>query len=215
MLPIAADAPASDDVIAYAGPSGKPLQATYKHVDGLAFQDEVGALILQCCQTVPFGVLVFCSSYSMIDKLKTRWVVTGLWSQLQGVKEVLVEPRATEKSEFESILNTFYRAVEGGQKPGVTGALFFAVARGKVSEGLDFSDNNARAVISLGIPFPSLADQQVAEKRKFNDSRAKTMGVLTGSRWYESQAFRALNQGLGRCIRHRNDWGALLIVDGQ
>ena len=29
------------------------------------------------------------------------------------------------------------------------GALFFAVCRGKVSEGLDFTDNNARAVITV------------------------------------------------------------------
>ena len=29
------------------------------------------------------------------------------------------------------------------------GALFFAVCRGKVSEGLDFADNNARAVITV------------------------------------------------------------------
>ena len=32
---------------------------------------------------------------------------------------------------------------------GVTGALFLAVCRGKVSEGLDFSDDNARAVITV------------------------------------------------------------------
>ena len=31
---------------------------------------------------------------------------------------------------------------------GTSGALFFAVCRGKVSEGLDFADNNARAVIT-------------------------------------------------------------------
>ena len=29
------------------------------------------------------------------------------------------------------------------------GALFLAVCRGKVSEGLDFADNNARAVITV------------------------------------------------------------------
>ena len=121
--------------------------------------------------TVPYGILVFCSSYSMVDKLRTRWTVTGLWDRLQAVKDVMVEPRASEKSHFETILKRFYGAVEGGQRPGITGALFFAVARGKVSEGLDFSDNNARAVISLGIPFPSFADQQVSEKRKFNDGQ--------------------------------------------
>ena len=31
----------------------------------------------------------------------------------------------------------------------MTGALFLAVCRGKVSEGLDFADNNARAVITV------------------------------------------------------------------
>ena len=34
----------------------------------------------------------------------------------------------------------------------VTGALFLAVCRGKVSEGLDFSDDNARAVITVTTP---------------------------------------------------------------
>lgn len=33
--------------------------------------------------------------------------------------------------------------------PQQSGALFLAVCRGKVSEGLDFTDNNARAVITV------------------------------------------------------------------
>lgn len=33
--------------------------------------------------------------------------------------------------------------------------------------------------------------------------------------WYEQQAFRALNQAIGRCIRHRLDWGAIILVDGR
>lgn len=35
------------------------------------------------------------------------------------------------------------------------GAVFFAVARGKVSEGIDFTDELCRAVFIVGIPFPS------------------------------------------------------------
>ena len=27
------------------------------------------------------------------------------------------------------------------------------------------------------------------------------------------QAYRALNQAVGRCIRHRDDWGAILLID--
>jgi hypothetical protein len=45
----------------------------------------------------------------------------------------------------------------------MTGALFLAVCRGKVSEGLDFADNNARAVIVVGIPYPNVKDTQVPD----------------------------------------------------
>jgi len=94
-----------------------------------------------------------------------------------------------------------------------TGAIFFAVCRGKVSEGLDFADENARAVITVGIPFPSFKDIQVELKRKYNDSHAQSRNLLTGAQWYEIQAYRALNQALGRCIRHVNDWGAIVLID--
>jgi len=39
---------------------------------------------------------------------------------------------------------------------GVTGVLFLAVCRGKVSEGLDFSDDNARAVVTVNTSLVSL-----------------------------------------------------------
>ncbi|KAB7508085.1 Fanconi anemia group J-like protein [Armadillidium nasatum] len=85
--------------------------------------------------------------------------------------------------------------------------------KGKVSEGLDFMDDNARAVIAVGIPFPNTKDIQVNLKREYNDKFSKSKGLLTGGEWYEIQAYRALNQALGRCIRHRYDWGAIILVD--
>ena len=89
-----------------------------------------------------------------------------------------------------------------------------AVYRGKISEGLDFSDNNARAVICVGIPFPAFKDTLVEQKREYNDKKKrKNPDILSGRKWYEIQAFRALNQALGRCIRHKNDWGAIILVD--
>lgn len=49
-------------------------------------------------------------------------------------------------------------------------------------------------------------------KLSYNDMNVKR-GLLKGSEWYSIQAFRALNQALGRCLRHINDWGAVLLVD--
>jgi regulator of telomere elongation helicase 1 len=41
-------------------------------------------------------------------------------------------------------------------------------------------------------------------------------GVLekfTGQDWYSQQASRAVNQAVGRVIRHRHDWGAIILCD--
>jgi Rad3-related DNA helicase len=37
---------------------------------------------------------------------------------------------------------------------GGNGAILMGVCRGRISEGLDFSDNAARCVIIVGIPYP-------------------------------------------------------------
>uniref|UniRef100_A0A8C5UBL9 DNA 5'-3' helicase n=1 Tax=Malurus cyaneus samueli TaxID=2593467 RepID=A0A8C5UBL9_9PASS len=196
-----------------AGPNGRKLRATFQHTETFEFQDEVGALLLSVCQTVGQGVLCFLPSYKMLDKLKDRWMHTGLWRNLENVKTVIAEPQGGAKSDFDELLDIYYDAIKcKGEKDG---ALLIAVCRGKVSEGLDFCDENARAVVTIGIPFPNVKDLQVELKRNYNDQHKSTRGLLSGSQWYEIQAFRALNQALGRCIRHRNDWGALILVDDR
>ena len=51
------------------------------------------------------------------------------------------------------------------------GICLFAVCRGKVAEGIDFSDNMARAVVVTGIPFPNLHDPKVKIKKEYINSR--------------------------------------------
>jgi len=38
---------------------------------------------------------------------------------------------------------------------------------------------------------------------------------LTGEQWYTQQALRAVNQGMGRVIRHRHDYGAIILCDDR
>ncbi|XP_051254031.1 Fanconi anemia group J protein [Dicentrarchus labrax] len=196
-----------------AGPQGRKLCATFQHTETYAFQDEVGALLLHVCQVVAKGVLCFLPSYKMLDKLRDRWTKTGLWEKLEQQKAVITEPRGGGKGDFDDLLQTYYDAIKYCDDR--DGALLIAVCRGKVSEGLDFTDDNARAVVTIGIPFPNIKDLQVELKMKYNDQHCKSRGLLPGHRWYEIQAYRALNQALGRCIRHRNDWGALILVDDR
>lgn len=81
-----------------------------------------------------------------------------------------------------------------------SGAVMLAVCRGKVSEGLDFTDNNARAVVCVGIPFPNFKDTQVELKRQYNDKLSASTPLLNGSEWYEIQAFRSVHSLSSICF---------------
>ena len=61
----------------------------------------------------------------------------------------------------------------------------------QVSEGLDFADANARAVMCFGVPLPSWKDAKVQLKKQHNNERCRSHpDMLTGEAWYNQQAFR-------------------------
>jgi len=107
----------------------------------------------------------------------------------------------------------------GARPPALNGAVFFAVCRGKVSEGLDFADRNGRAVVIVGLPFPSSVDPKVKLKKEYMDRVSANYArdnrqlafsndkPITGNQWYNQSCWRAVNQAIGRVIRHRNDFG--------
>ncbi|XP_031834179.2 Fanconi anemia group J protein homolog isoform X1 [Nomia melanderi] len=194
------------------GPNGVSLKADYQNVNSWSFQDELGKVLLDICESVPHGVLCFFSSYNVMHTQMERWKKNSIWNRITSIKHVFIEPRFG--SDLNSIMNN-YREIIGdtstGPKGKINGALFLAVFRGKVAEGIDFRDDEARCVVTVGIPYAVRKDPVIDMKYKYND--LNTGSLLKGSEWYSIQAFRALNQALGRCLRHINDWGAVLLVD--
>ncbi|CAO3697444.1 unnamed protein product [Rhizopus microsporus] len=203
------------------GPSGTSLKGIYTNMESFRYQDDVGEAIWQIAEVVPFGILCFLPSYNALDKLMERWNATGMKKQIESKKLILCEPKGSDKKVFEKTINRFYDhinkamcAATGDQD----GAILFAVYRGKVSEGIDFTNEYCRAVVALGIPYPGIKDMEVQLKKEYNDRKRmkhKNADVLTGREWYSIQAYRAINQALGRCIRHRNDWGAIILLEDR
>lgn len=93
----------------------------------------------------------------------------------------------------------------------------FALIRGKISEGLDFSHEKCRAVVVVGVPFPAARDVKVEAKRKYLDVKASKhpKECLTGSQWYMTETIRSLNQAMGRIVRNKSDYGAVYLIDSR
>lgn len=197
--------------VAAQGPTGAAFDATYRGSSAFQFQDELGAALFDYCRAIPAGVLVFLPSYRVLERLRGRWQSSGALARLAGAKGgVFFEP-ARRGDEFDRTMGE-YAALAASDR----GAVLFGVCRGKLSEGIDFKDEAARGVIVVGIPFPHSGDLQVMRKRAWNDwsrRERKRRDLMSGGEWYEVQAYRALNQALGRSIRHRFDYGAIILVD--
>lgn len=190
--------------------NSEKLQFSFSH---LAQNFEQVALdlsltIQKICAKVPHGVLVFMSSKTQLNRFKNFWEKHHHIQAFSKLKKLYYETDAEKPEAFLSMMLDYKKAANS------TGALLFAVLRGKVSEGVDFKDDEARAVITVGIPFAPCADKSIVSKQAYNNKKhAENSAYLNGKNWYQGQAFRALNQALGRCIRHVQDWGLVFVVD--
>lgn len=91
--------------------------------------------------------------------------------------------------------------------------ILMCVSRGKLSEGLNFENNLARACLVVGIPYLLVNDSKVNLKKLYLDQTYQMLAELeqelqpqyqriTGDYWYKMTAIREVNQIIGRCIRH-------------
>lgn len=175
------------------------------------YLDSIGHSIIRFSKCIPGGTLVFFPKYEWMQKCIEYWREQKLLQikdelDFMGEKFVFIEPQ--KNLEFKECLK-HYRAKIDDQN----GAIFLAVARGKVSEGLNFADAYGRGVIFVGFPLPPCSDPKVFLKRKYLDDDRNSKLGLSGDKWYNLEAWKAVNQAIGRIVRHKNDYGAILLCD--
>uniref|UniRef100_A0A8C1ZD19 Regulator of telomere elongation helicase 1 n=1 Tax=Cyprinus carpio TaxID=7962 RepID=A0A8C1ZD19_CYPCA len=194
------------------GPDGVQLSTAFNRRFVPENMSSMGNTLVNLARVVPHGLLVFFPSYPVMDKTLEFWRANGHADRIENVKPMFVETRG--KGTFTEVIDGYYDKVND---PNSNGGSFFAVCRGKASEGLDFADTYGRGVVITGLPFPPRMDPRVVLKMQYLDEMCKNKisGVkyLSGQEWYRQQASRAVNQAIGRVIRHREDYGAIFLCD--
>ena len=104
-----------------------------------------GSLLVEFAKITPDGMVVFFPSYLYMESIISMWQNMGVLDEVWKHKLILVEtPDAQETS---LALETYRKACSNGR-----GAVLLSVARGKVSEGIDFDHHYGRTVLMIGIP---------------------------------------------------------------
>jgi chromosome transmission fidelity protein 1 len=193
---------------------------------------DLGHAILRITQHIPDGVVVFFPSYSYLDTCIAAWkhlrptASTGspsFWESLLKIKPIFLEQRSQQQSSqttptsreavVDSVLAAYSNAVTTGNG---RGALLFAVIGGSLSEGINFSDSLGRGVVVIGLPFPNPHSAEWKAKMQYISSKASSIGhdgKAAARDFYENICMRAVNQCVGRAIRHRGDYAAIMMLD--
>eukprot|EP01083_Nonionella_stella_P198039 727513_1 len=158
-----------------AGPTGEKLDASYKNRSNVKYQQDLGNTLANLARMVPDGLLVFFSSYRVMGDLCKFWKTShdgrmSIWERISNCKEIIVEGRS--QKDFQEGSLRFSELISSRR-----GACLMAVTRGKISEGLDFADRSGRAVVVVGMPFPSVVDPRVRLKREYLDLQRAQEGL--------------------------------------
>lgn len=214
--------------LASSRPGAPPFEFSFQKRGDTEMITQLGLAILNLCSLVPDGVVIFFPSYGYLDEVAAVWQKSQgnaqpIWDRLAARKALFKESRGASSDE---VLQEYSDAILGEQSNG-KGALLLSVVGGKMSEGINFSDRLGRCVIVIGLPYPNIASPDWKAKIEYIETttqnnltaqgvakeEAISRGKQTARDFYENACMRAVNQSIGRAIRHRGDYAAIVLVD--
>ncbi|XP_074597275.1 regulator of telomere elongation helicase 1 [Brevipalpus obovatus] len=188
------------------------FDSSYTNRENMLHVRSLGQAVSHFCKSVPGGILLFFSSYAVMNNMLEHWKKTDsewrIHSAISSQKSIFIEPQ--NKDAFNECIQRFKDRVDA---PRSKGAIFMGVCRGKLSEGLDMANQYCRAVLMVGLPFPAVRDRRVLIKKQY--LKEMNNPELNPTNWYTLQMKRALNQAIGRVVRHKDDYGIVALLDSR
>ncbi|KAG6067424.1 DNA-dependent ATPase of the nucleotide excision repair factor 4 complex, partial [Claviceps sp. LM84 group G4] len=161
-----------------------------------------GTLLIEFSKITPDGLVVFFPSYLYMESIISMWQGMSILDEVWKYKLILVEtPDAQETS---LALETYRTACCNGR-----GAILLCVARGKVSEGIDFDHQYGRTVICIGVPFQYTESRILKARLEFLRETYR----IKENEFLSFDAMRHAAQCLGRVLRGKDDYGIMVLAD--
>ncbi|CAG9116729.1 unnamed protein product [Plutella xylostella] len=178
------------------------ISSKYETRDDVAVIRNYGQLLIEISACVPDGVVCFFTSYMYLESVVGAWYDQGVVATLQRHKLLFIETQDAAETSF-ALIN-YIKACESGR-----GAVLLSVARGKVSEGVDFDHHLGRAVLMFGIPYVYTQSRILKARLEYlRDSfQIKENDFLT------FDAMRHAAQCVGRALRGKTDYGIMIFAD--
>ncbi|CAH1268165.1 DDX11 [Branchiostoma lanceolatum] len=199
------------------GPAGGAVEFSYEHRNKEHTMVELGRVLVNLCNLVPAGVCIFFPSYEYERQVYKFFEDSGVLKRLAVRKQVFREPK--KASQVDQVLSDYSKCIQRSNTLGckampLTGALLFSVVGGKMSEGINFSDDLGRCVVMIGLPYPNIKSPELKEKMDYLDATLPHhSGKSPGQIHYENLCMKAVNQSIGRAIRHKDDYATILLLD--
>mmetsp|Transcript_15406 Transcript_15406/g.31355 ORF Transcript_15406/g.31355 Transcript_15406/m.31355 type:complete len:884 (+) Transcript_15406:280-2931(+) len=163
-----------------------------------------GSMLVELCSSIPDGVVAFFTSYSYMESIISEWDGMGILRQLTKSKLVFIETKDVVETTL--ALDNYRRACDSGR-----GAVFLSVARGKVSEGINFDRHYGRAVIMFGVPFQYTLSHILRARLEY----LQTHYQIREQDFLNFDALRQASQCVGRVIRSKIDYGLMIFADSR
>jgi DNA excision repair protein ERCC-2 len=163
-----------------------------------------GAMLVELCSVIPDGVVAFFTSYSYMESIVSEWDAMGILRELTKSKLVFIETKDVVETTL--ALDNYRRACDCGR-----GAVFLSVARGKVSEGINFDRHYGRAVIMFGVPFQYTLSHVLRARLEY----LQTHYQIREQDFLNFDALRQASQCVGRVIRSKTDYGLMIFADSR
>jgi len=178
------------------------MTSKFESREDVAVIRNYGNLLVELTSIVPDGIVCFFTSYLYMESTIASWYEQGIIDGVQKNKLLFIETQ--DAAETSLALYNYQRACDNGR-----GAVLLSVARGRVSEGIDFDHHFGRCVVMFGIPFVYTQSRKLKARLEY----LREQFLIRENDFLTFDAMRHAAQCVGRCIRGKTDYGIMIFAD--